>query len=63
MSTTLSGQEQAVLDDQLIPAFRAILAEGGVPRDPAELEHLAATLLVPLELPPDAKRGGERVSR
>jgi hypothetical protein len=51
VSTPLSGPQQAVLEDQLIPAFRAILADGPVPSDPADLEQLAATLLVPLELP------------
>ena len=51
MLVALSDSEQTVLEDQLIPAFRAILAAGPLPRDPAELEQLAATLLVPLELP------------
>jgi len=51
MRIALSDPEKAVLEDQLIPAFRAILAAGPLPGDPAELEQLAATLLVPLELP------------
>ena len=51
MSIALSDAEQTVLDEQLIPAFRAVLAAGPLPVDPAELEQLAATLLVPLELP------------
>jgi len=51
MSTVMSAPQQVVLEDQLIPAFRAILADGPAPSDPAELELLAATLLVPLELP------------
>ena len=51
MITALSDPQQTVLEDQLIPVFRAILAAGPLPRDPADLEQLAATLLVPLELP------------
>jgi len=51
MPIALSDPEKTVLEDQLIPAFRAILAAGPLPGDPAELEQLAATLLVPLELP------------
>ena len=51
MSTPLSDPQQTVLEDQLIPAFRATSRGGPLPADPAELEQLAATLLVPLELP------------
>ena len=51
MLIDLSEPENAVLEERLIPAFRAILAAGPLPRDPADLEQLAATLLIPLELP------------
>jgi hypothetical protein len=47
----LSGAEQAVLEEQLVPAFREMLDMGARASDPAELERLAATLLVPIELP------------
>ncbi len=47
----LSGAEQAVLEEQLVPAFREMLEMGARTDDPAELERLAATLLIPLELP------------
>jgi hypothetical protein len=51
MANSLSASERAVLEEQLVPAFRSILGEAPIPADPAELELLAATLLVPLELP------------
>ena len=52
MPIALSDPEKTVLENTPIPAFRAILAAGPLPGDPAELgEQLAATLLVPLELP------------
>jgi hypothetical protein len=51
MANRLSATERAVLEEQLVPAFRSILGEAPIPTDPAELELLAATLLVPLELP------------
>ena len=47
----LSSAEQAVLDEQLLPAFREMLEIGARTSDPADLERLAATLLIPLELP------------
>ncbi|HEU0316007.1 MAG TPA: hypothetical protein VFR49_01690 [Solirubrobacteraceae bacterium] len=47
----LSGAEQVVLEEELVPAFREMLDMGAPRTDPAELERLAATLLVPLELP------------
>ncbi len=47
----LSGAEQEILEEQLVPAFREMLDMGTRPSDPAEVERLAATLLVPLELP------------
>jgi hypothetical protein len=51
MSMTLSAEEQTILEEQLVPAFRAIIGDEQFPTDPADLELLAATLLVPLELP------------
>ena len=49
-------QDDAVLHDRIVPEFAAILGDEVLPDDPAELEQIAATLLVPLELaglPPD----------
>jgi hypothetical protein len=49
-----TGKTQAqleVLRDQLVPEFAAMLGNEPLPEDPAELEQIAATLLVPLELP------------
>jgi hypothetical protein len=51
MAESLPTEEQTILEELLVPAFRAILSDGPMPTDPAELELLAATLLVPLELP------------
>jgi hypothetical protein len=51
MPETLSPAEQAVLEEQLVPAFRGILGDATLPADPAEVELLAATILMPLELP------------
>lgn len=51
MSTDIDEAQRAVLHDQLIPAFDAMLDDGALPDDPAALERLAATLLVPLDLP------------
>ena len=51
MFTDIDDTQRAVLHDQLIPDFRAMLGDAPVPEDPAGLEHLAATLLVPLDLP------------
>jgi hypothetical protein len=45
-----SGND-VVQHDQIVPAFSAILGAEPLPEDPAELEQIAATLLVPLELP------------
>ncbi len=36
---------------RLVPEFAAMLSGEPLPEEPAELEHIAATLLVPLELP------------
>jgi hypothetical protein len=49
-----TGKTQAqleVLRDQLVPEFAAMLGGEPLSEDPAELERIAATLLVPLELP------------
>jgi hypothetical protein len=49
-----TGKTQAqleVLRDQLVPEFAAMLGGEPLSEDPAELEQIAATLLVPLELP------------
>jgi hypothetical protein len=44
-------EDDVVLHEQIVPAFSAILGGEPLPDDPAELEQIAATLLVPLELP------------
>jgi len=51
MSTDIDDAQRAVLHDQLVPDFRAMLGDGPLPDNPADLEQLAATLLVPLDLP------------
>jgi hypothetical protein len=51
MAKSLSVAERSVLEEELVPAFRNIFGDDQVPTDPAELELLAATLLVPLDLP------------
>ncbi|HWH09489.1 MAG TPA: hypothetical protein VG165_00025 [Solirubrobacteraceae bacterium] len=51
MAKSLSADERAVLEDQLVPTFAALLGDDPFPTEPAELELFAATMLVPLELP------------
>jgi hypothetical protein len=48
---TILSEDDVVLHDQIVPAFSAILGDEPLPDDPAELEQIAATLLVPLGLP------------
>ncbi|MDX6719266.1 MAG: hypothetical protein QOJ63_1520 [Solirubrobacteraceae bacterium] len=45
------SEDDVVLHEQIVPAFSDILGGEQLPEDPAELEQIAATLLVPLELP------------
>ncbi len=51
---TLADSDQArlaALEGQLVPEFAAMLSGEPLPEEAAELEHIAATLLIPLELP------------
>ncbi len=49
MSSTVSEFQAELLREQVIPAFLAMLDDATVLGEPAHLERLAATLLVPLE--------------
>jgi hypothetical protein len=60
MPKSISDEERELLEDQLAPALREILGNEPFPTDPAELELLAATLLLPLEasdMPPAVVSG------
>ena len=48
-SDFVACEDDALLHDQIVPAFAAMLGGEVLPDDPAELEQIAATLLVPLE--------------
>ncbi|HEX3874900.1 MAG TPA: hypothetical protein VHW26_12185 [Solirubrobacteraceae bacterium] len=51
MPLDLSDDDRVILEEQLVPAFGAILGDADFPTDAAELELLAGTLLVVLESP------------
>jgi len=55
-SSEISEVQSDILREQIVPEFLALLADAPTLEHPAELEHLAATLLIPLaqpELPPE----------
>jgi hypothetical protein len=47
----IPSEDEVAQHDDIVPALAAILGAEPLPEDPAELEQIAATLLVPLELP------------
>ena len=51
MPSQISEAQSQILHDQIVPDFLAMLDEAPALQDPAEVEHLAAHLLVPLEQP------------
>src|SRR4051794_4444388 len=51
MRSDVSEARSEVLHEQIVPAFVAMLDDASPLDDPAELEQLAATVLVPLEQP------------
>jgi hypothetical protein len=56
MPSDISEAQSDILHEQIVPQFVAMLHDAPEFEDPAELEQLAATLLIPLEqaeLPPD----------
>ncbi len=55
-TSEISEVQSDILREQIIPEFLALLEDAPTLEHPAELEHLAATLLIPLaqpELPPE----------
>jgi hypothetical protein len=50
VTDSILSEDDVALHDQIVPAFSAIFDDRPLPDDPAELEQIAATLLVPLEL-------------
>ena len=51
MPSEIIEVQSEILHEQIVPAFVAMLDDAPPLRDPAELEQLAATLLIPLEQP------------
>ena len=51
MPSEISEVQSEILREQIVPAFVAMLDDAPPLRDPAELEQLAATLLIALEQP------------
>src|SRR3954463_14053674 len=51
MRSDVSQARLEVLHEQIVPAFVAMLDDASPLDDPAQLEELAATVLVPLEQP------------
>lgn len=51
MPSEISEVQSEILHEQIVPGFVAILDDAPALEDPAELEQLAATLLIPLEQP------------
>lgn len=51
MRSDVSEAQSEILREQIVPAFVAMLDDAAPPDDPAALEQLAATVLVPLEQP------------
>jgi hypothetical protein len=51
MPSEISEVQSEILHDEIVPAFVAMLDDAPPLEDPAELEQLAATLLIPLEQP------------
>jgi hypothetical protein len=52
MARESTAAQRRILEAELLPLFNAIVGEG-LASQPAAIEHLAATLLVPLEQPED----------
>jgi len=51
MPSQISEAQSQILHEHIVPDFLAMLEEAPTLADPAEVEHLAAVLLVPLEQP------------
>jgi len=51
MPSPISEAQSQILHEQIVPDFLAMLDEAPALEDPAEVEHLAANMLVPLEQP------------
>ena len=50
-SSEISEVQSDILREQIVPEFLALLEDAPTLEHPAELEHLAATLLIPLAQP------------
>ncbi|MGB0091785.1 MAG: hypothetical protein WBP81_04550, partial [Solirubrobacteraceae bacterium] len=51
MPSQISEAQSQILREHIVPDFLAMLEDAPSLADPAEVEHLAAVLLVPLEQP------------
>ena len=61
MPSQISDAQSEVLHDQIIPGFLAMLEDASPLQDPAALEQLAATLLIPLGQPDMPEEVGSAV--
>ena len=61
MPSQISEAQSEILHEQIVPAFVAMLDDASPLEDPAELEQLAATVLVPLEQPEMPEEVGSAV--